>query len=153
MKAVIDTVDVDAAAARAAEAELRRMATLMEPGYYKRVAEGTMPRAEANARMAAMASAILLCRAAAAALEEQAAARDLPLQGTGGAGRTAGTAAPTLPPLPYDKGASVAGEPPRCRLCLSPGEGDGGHGWRCTREGCLGRVCWTTRKLFEGGAA
>ncbi len=148
MRIEIETLDIDAAAARAAEAELRRIAERMEPGYYKRVAEGAMPRAEANARLKAMATATMLCQAAAIALEE--AAR--PAQGELAASVAAALAA--IPPreLPYDKGASVRDEPPLCRLCLHPGEHDGHAGWRCTRPECLAHSGWTTRKLFEGSA-
>ncbi len=143
MKITIDMIDADLPRVSAAVGELRRIKTICEEGYYKRLQAGTMERADANAKLEAMATALLICASAEDALilaERMTAAPDL-------------LAALAPKPLPYDPGESVASAPPVCRLCLHPGEGDGHGSWRCTRTGCLGHTAFVARKLFEGGVA
>ena len=143
MRITIETIDADLPRVSAAVGELRRIKTICEASYYSKMKDGRMERADANAKLEALATALLICASAEDAMilaERMAASPDL-------------LAALAPKPLPYDPGETVADKPPVCRLCLHPGEDDGHGGWRCTREGCLGRSAYVSRKLFEGGAA
>ena len=150
MKAEID-IDMETARIAAALAEIKREGAQRKACYPRFVAAGKLDAAESRRRLTALADACRIVQAVLADVEE------LPFLADGEQPAVAVAAAMAPKPLPYDQGESVKDAPPVCRLCLHPGESDGGEGlamgWRCTRVGCLAHECWTTLKLFTGGVA
>jgi len=144
MKVEIETSDVDVVKAWAARAELRRLAEWLCKIYPRWIAEKKTTKADADLKMAALGSAIILADAACTALEAAGAAAQTPVD---------------LPAFSLGKVTAADREMrSQCRFCKSFGiekrtEGSPNKTYICPLPACPGALAPVSRDIFEGSPA